>query len=300
MPPKAQPQQRGLLGRILFLGLPLILTIFTRQSPYFTHTMAPTQVWADQPIALVATPQFETRKTDMFTAGASHMALLHNSILRGYNSIYLQAPHVEPGDRADFVGYCKTWHKFVTSHHDDEENTLFTKVEELLGDKTVWAETHGEHEAFLGGLAQFDEYLSSLENPSTDFSGEKLQAIMKTFEKPFGDHFHSEIKTIAALANHPKAPKTGSPEEVEAALTFKTWGKSTVSKAGTWDVVPFFLQNLDGTVEDGMWANWPPMPAPIRWGLTNIAGAYYGRWWKFSSCANGKPRELYALQGTTS
>ncbi|KAH7033172.1 uncharacterized protein B0I36DRAFT_407830 [Microdochium trichocladiopsis] len=300
MPTQTQPPQRGLVSRFLFLGLPLILTVITKRSPFLTHTMAPTQVWADSPIELVATPQFQTRKTDMFTAGASHMALLHNSILRGYNSIYLQAPHVQPADKADFVGYCKTWHKFVTSHHDDEEATLFTKVEELLDDKTVWSETHAEHEAFLAGLAQFGQYLASVQNPSTDFSGAELQRIMKTFEKPFGEHFHSEISTIAALADHPNAPAPGSPEEAEAAVTFKTWGKSTVSKAGTWDVVPFFLQNLDGTAEDGMWANWPPMPAPIRWGLVNIGGVFHGNWWKFSSCANGKPRELYALQGAKS
>lgn len=73
------------------------------------------------------------------------MALLHNSIFRGYNSIYLQAPHVQDADKADFIGYALTWFKFVKSHHDDEEETLFTKVEELLEDKTVFEDTHKEH-----------------------------------------------------------------------------------------------------------------------------------------------------------
>jgi len=118
---------------------------------------------------------------------------------------------------------------------------------------------------------------------------------MSSFQEPFESHFHSEISTIANLANHPNAPKPGSPEEAKAALTFKTWGKTTVSKAGNLDVVPFFLMNLDGTVEDGMWANWPPIPAPIKWGLVNIGGAYNHRWWKFSSCSGGKPRQLYAV-----
>lgn len=73
------------------------------------------------------------------------MALLHNSIFRGYNSIYLQAPHVQDADKADFIGYALTWFKFVKSHHDDEEESLFTKVEELLDDKKVFEETHKEH-----------------------------------------------------------------------------------------------------------------------------------------------------------
>jgi hypothetical protein len=81
----------------------------------------------------------------MFTTGATHMCLLHNSILRGYNSIYIQAPHVQEADKAAFVGYALTWFKFVKSHHDDEEENLFTKIEELLEDKAVFEDTHKEH-----------------------------------------------------------------------------------------------------------------------------------------------------------
>ena len=73
------------------------------------------------------------------------MAMLHNCIIRGYNSIWQQAPHVRDEDKADFVGYALTWHKFVKSHHDDEEANLFPKVEEQLADKELWADTHQEH-----------------------------------------------------------------------------------------------------------------------------------------------------------
>ena len=149
-------------------------------------------------------------------------------------------------------------------------------------------------EAFLPGLAEFEKYLTTLRSPK-DFSGTELRRIMTSFQEPFETHFHSEISTISQLAEHPNAPKAGTPEEAAASQTFKTWGKSTVTKAGTLDVVPFFLLNLDGTVEDGMWANWPPIPAPIKWGLVNIGGAYHNRWWKFASCAGGKPRQLYAV-----
>ncbi len=123
---------------------------------------------------------------------------------------------------------------------------------------------------------------------------------MATFQEPFDSHFHSEIDTIAGLANHPNAPVQGTPEAANASATFASWGKKTVTKAGTTDVVPFFLLNLDHTVEGGLWANWPPIPPPIKWGLINIAGAWHSGWWKFASCdATGKPRELYALQFAT-
>jgi hypothetical protein len=191
-------------------------------------------------------------------------------------------------------------------------------MEELLKDKTVFEETHKEHgefcshthnlpshnpltspavESFLSGLASFNTYLTSLATP-TDLSGTELVDIMSSFQTPFEQHFHSEIATISKFADHPNAPKEGTPENAAAAATFKAWGKSTVTKAGVMDVVPFFLLNLDRTVEEGMWANWPPMPAPIRWGLINLAGALHSSWWKFAACdAQGMPQELWALRG---
>lgn len=241
------------------------------------------------------------------------MALLHNAIIRGFNSIYIQAPHVERNDISSFIGYSQTWYRFVKSHHDDEEENLFTKIEELLNDKTVFAETHGEHgmsifsnrqrsnylceaESFMSGLLEFDKYLSTLPHTSA-FSSDELLRIMDSFREPFQHHFHHEIQTIASLSTHPSAPAQGSPEEGQAAAVFKTWGKRTVTKAGMTDVVPFFLMNLDRMAENGMWASWPPMPAPVKWGLKNIVGMWYGGYWKFASCdAFGTPRELHALE----
>lgn len=73
------------------------------------------------------------------------MALLHNAILRGFNSVYLQAPHVKPADYVDFIGYSLAWYKLVKSHHDDEEAELFPKVESVLNEKGIWDETISEH-----------------------------------------------------------------------------------------------------------------------------------------------------------
>ncbi|OIW23906.1 hypothetical protein CONLIGDRAFT_657466 [Coniochaeta ligniaria NRRL 30616] len=253
------------------------------------------QLWADGPIELITTPQYQTKKTDVFTTGATHMALLHNSILRGYNSIYNQIPCIQEADKGDFIGYSLTWYKFVKSHHKDEEANLFTKIEDLLQDKSVFEGTHEERESFLCGLDEFNAYLTSLPSPSA-FSPAKLQQIMSSFQNPFQNHFHSEITTIAALADHPRAPEEGTSEAATARAIFKAWGKSTVTKAGMADVAPFFILNLDRTAEDGIWADWPPMPAPMKWTLLSVAGAVHG-YLRFASCdTTGQPRELWALR----
>lgn len=82
------------------------------------------------------------------------MALLHNAILRGFNSIYLQAPHVKQTDYADFIGYSLTWYTFVKKHHDDEEKGLFPKVEEAVGQKGVLDKAFEEH-----GVVSFFFYI---------------------------------------------------------------------------------------------------------------------------------------------
>ncbi|KAJ6781574.1 hypothetical protein PWT90_01569 [Aphanocladium album] len=286
----------SLIGTLAFGTACLTATSFFNYSPYMMKPSAPVSQWADAPIPLVATPQHLTGKTDLFTAGATHMALVHNAMIRGFNSIYQQAPYIDDQLSQDFIQYSLTWASFVTSHHHDEEDNLFEKVSELLDDKTVWAETQKEHDSFIDGVTQFEKYLSSL-SKSTKLSADELIRIMDSFREPFGNHLQSEVSTIADLAKHPKAPAESSEEAAAAALVFKTWGKKTVTKAGMVDVVPFFFLNLDRTFENGRWANWPPMPAPIRWILTNVVGTYYGNWWRFASCSsNGSPRELLALE----
>jgi hypothetical protein len=154
----------------------------------------------------------------------------------------------------------------VKGHHDDEENELFPKVEKLVGKKGIWDETHKEHELFLEGLASFEKYLSGLSSHAK-FSGTELITIMDTFRKPFNDHFHSEIATIAGLSKLGDFPA--------AAAVFKNWGKSSIMKAGYTDVIPFLFLNFDRTFEDGLWKNWPPMPAIIRAGLTRVGSSWH-------------------------
>lgn len=43
------------------------------------------------------------------------MAISHNVIIRALNSIYLQAPHVQPKDVKDFLAYCYCWYQCIDS-----------------------------------------------------------------------------------------------------------------------------------------------------------------------------------------
>ncbi|GAO15714.1 hypothetical protein UVI_02018730 [Ustilaginoidea virens] len=282
---------------------------------------------------------------DLFTTAATHMALLHNAIIRGFNSIYLQAPHVQTDDVDDFVAYSLAWHKFVVSHHDDEEDRLFPDMIGVLGDHAIWGGMAAEHgtyvfaargvgktkacmqgqgeegeeeeaaaaavsvykardasrltenaESFLPGLKAFETHLTS-RNATTGLAAASLVAIMDSFRDDVQNHLHHEVDVMAAMAGHRNAPAAHTPEGKLAADRLKRWGKSTVTRAGYRDVVPFFLLNTDRTFEQGVWARWPRMPEPVRWAMVNVVGMWHGPAWRFSSCdSSGLPRGLYALE----
>jgi hypothetical protein len=251
------------------------------------------------------------------------MAMVHNSIIRGYNSIYNQAPHISDADKSHFVGYCLTWHKFLKSHADNEDVSLFPYTEKLLKDTGIWEESHKEHgkitsqicrvrttryrssdlitcvlDAFEPGLAKFREYLVSLKSP-VEFSGARLLDIMGSFQEPLGIHLQSEINTIASFASHPNRPKVGSPEEQTQKDAFDTREGKKLAMSGMTDVFPFFLFNFDGDYEDGLWMNWPPIPGLIRWTVMRVSSGLHPGWWKFASCdVTRKRKELYAIGNT--
>ncbi|KAI1427697.1 hypothetical protein F5Y12DRAFT_736499 [Xylaria sp. FL1777] len=102
-------------------------------------------MYTDMPLAILTTPQFETGETDPFTIEASHMVLSHNAFIRGFNSIYQQAPRVQAADKADFVGYCLAWHDCVEAHHRFEETELFPAINKACGRTELMSTAVKEH-----------------------------------------------------------------------------------------------------------------------------------------------------------
>ncbi|KAH6873884.1 hypothetical protein B0T10DRAFT_416052, partial [Thelonectria olida] len=266
--------------------------VLTSRSVVKMRTGTPaSKPWADKPLALIPTPKYVTKKHDMWTSGASHMCNVHNAIFRGYNSIYLQAPHVGESDKTAFLGYCRTWCKFVMTHAAEEEGGLFPEAEKLL-DENVFEHSHEEHVPFTLGVDQVN-YLETLRDAS-ELSSEKMLSLMSAFEQPFEEHFRKEIDVIASLSSHPNSPEEGTQEQITAKAKFNSWGTNSVIHGGISDVLMFFLFNLDRDIEQGSWKDWPEIPGPIRWLLPRTVGSWHSGWWKFASCdANGRRKELY-------
>lgn len=76
------------------------------------------------------------------------MALVHNMLIRAYNSIYLQAIKVRPEDVVDFLHYCSAWHTTLKGHHDSEEEVYFPGIEKATGIKGIMDSEVDEHGMF--------------------------------------------------------------------------------------------------------------------------------------------------------
>lgn len=128
------------------------------------------------------------------------MALAHNGILRGLNSIYLQAtaiPREERNTTRDFLTYCQCWCESMHHHHDAEESTFFPDIESISGVPGLMERNIEQHRAFTPGFERFQEYAKTC--PPGEYDGGKIRALIDGFAEPLTRHLHDEIETLRAL-----------------------------------------------------------------------------------------------------
>lgn len=128
------------------------------------------------------------------------MALAHNGILRGLNSISLQATHIPSHDLVavrDFLTYCQCWCESMHHHHDAEEAVFFPTIETVSGVQGLMQANVEQHRAFTPGFDRFHEYCRTC--PPANYDGHKLVNLIQDFAEPLTGHLHDEIDTLRAL-----------------------------------------------------------------------------------------------------
>ncbi|KAI9691097.1 MAG: hypothetical protein M1822_008717 [Bathelium mastoideum] len=131
---------------------------------------------------------------------ATQMALAHNGILRGLNSIYLQATHIPRqnlGTIQDFLTYCQCWCESMHHHHDAEEQEFFPSIELISGVQGLMERNVEQHRAFTPGFEQFQAYARTC--PPEDYDGQRIKSLIDGFAEPLSRHLHDEIDTLRAL-----------------------------------------------------------------------------------------------------
>ncbi|KAE8452224.1 hypothetical protein EG329_001691 [Mollisiaceae sp. DMI_Dod_QoI] len=246
-------------------------------------------VYKDIPLALLRTAAFQTGKKDSFTMASSHMTLSHNSIIRGYNGIYQQAPRVQkPSDIRDFIAYCLAWHQLVEGHHYHEEVRYFPAIEKVTGQKGVMDGEVEQHAAFHAGLKSFKDYLSDLKTPEVDFKSKRLLEIMDSFSQPLYTHLAAEPQALLALSRFASPDRQFDLVKIE-----REEGKKMVNLDFALNVLPMFLNNMESVeFEGGMWRR---DSGVVMWIMKNVLPLWNRRIWRFMSCTSDGRRKTLAV-----
>jgi hemerythrin-like domain-containing protein len=164
--------------------------------------------WADQPFALLTIPGSTPIALKTSNPGVMsvciEMANVHNTLLRGLNSIYLQAPHVsELADIMDLMFYTKAWAASVHVHHASEETVFFPKVDawakEARLDAGLMEGNIEQHHAFETGLEETLKWSEEVRAGTKAFDAKKLIGLIDTFAPLLTQHLHDEIDTLIRL-----------------------------------------------------------------------------------------------------
>lgn len=127
------------------------------------------------------------------------MALAHNILVRGLNSIYRQAPYVKVEERKDFLGYAKNFVNVLTVHHDGEEESFFVEVEKMAGEPGIMKKNVEQHLEFHGGLDDLQAYLSKALDGSEEYDGNRIVKIIDGFGPPLTQHLIEEVQGLVEL-----------------------------------------------------------------------------------------------------
>lgn len=219
------------------------------------------------------------------------MTLSHNSLIRGFNSIYQQAPRISASDYKDFTGYCLAWHRCIEQHHMHEEVNYFQEIERVTGQKGVMDGEVEQHAAFHAGLKTFKDYLSSLKTPTSDFKPKRLLEIMDLFSEPLYTHLAAEPQALLALS------RFASPDrEFDLVKIEHEQGKKAVTLDFALNTLPIFMNNMEMVeFEGGMWKRHPAIPSVVRWIMKVVIPLWNWRIWRFMSCdSDGRRKRMVA------
>ncbi|KAH6999203.1 hemerythrin HHE cation binding domain-containing protein [Ilyonectria sp. MPI-CAGE-AT-0026] len=247
-------------------------------------------LYADHPFPLIPTPAHKEAEPDMFSRVASEMSLVHNMVIRGLNSIYLQAPRVSQNDVPSFLQYALAWWALVNVHHTGEETDFFPYLEDATGQKGLMDVNVDQHHAFRDGLQSFKTYMEDCVAGKQTFEGNKVVGIIDEFGKVLVTHLTDEIPTLLQL-REVGMDKLGGLEK-----QFGLEGEKNMKLLGLVQGLPFCFCNHDVQYEDGKWASWPPAPRIVHILARHVTYWVHRDRWKFAACDRyGQLRPLHCL-----
>ncbi|KAK5115314.1 hypothetical protein LTR62_001514 [Meristemomyces frigidus] len=241
--------------------------------------------WADQPYTLIQMKAFSQDSSHSANYVATQMALAHNGILRGLNSIYLQCTNIPPKDLVsikDFLTYCQCWSESMHHHHDAEESTFFPTIEKVAGTPGLMAQNVEQHAAFTPGFEAFHEYARTCN--AKEYDGQKMRGLVEAFAEPLRKHLHEEIETLRDLREYDSETVRQAYKQLEKILM----------DTDSFRIAPLVFGTADRHYEGGI-HNFPPVPFFVPSVIYYVFGFRYRGAWRFNPCTMWRDRKELAF-----
>ncbi|KAK2740964.1 hypothetical protein FQN55_008519 [Onygenales sp. PD_40] len=235
--------------------------------------------WPSGPFKLIASTGIDSRpdipKDHYCRKNAQIMALTHNTIFRGLNSIYHHAPLVQPStqDASDLLQFCGIVYDFIHGHHTIEEQVYFPGIEEASGIPGLMVENFEQHKRLDEGLQAFQEYAEK--TTASSYDPETLRRLIDDMVEPLGNHMHDEVPTILDLH-----------DKLESETLKSIYGKmhKAAEKQDMFKSGPFAIGNQDKTfLLDGVHVPFPELPSVVNYAVDYIISRRYRGAWRFNS-----------------
>ncbi|KAK3934693.1 hemerythrin HHE cation binding domain-containing protein [Diplogelasinospora grovesii] len=251
-------------------------------------------VYADHPFPLIQTPAFLLKsqdpnaKVDIFDLCASEMASVHNMMGRGFNAIYLQAPHIKQADEKAFCKFMLGWYNLLHIHHSGEEEEFFPDMEKMAGVAGIMEANVEQHHAFHDGIEAFKAYVDDVLAGKAKYDGQKVVQMFDSFGPALMQHLADEIPSLQSLRQY------GEEKFSSLLKRFDQEGEKNIKALGFGGMVWCFA-NLDVHYENDMWTQWPPAPSVVKFVCRNMLWWFHASTVKFGAVDRlGNLKPLYA------
>ncbi|RXW22213.1 hypothetical protein EST38_g3642 [Candolleomyces aberdarensis] len=209
------------------------------------------------------------------------MSCIHNVFIRALNSLWVNAPLVNPADELGFAGYASTFCEILHFHHHGEEDIIFPFLEKQVS----MQENVAQHAAMLAGLDAFAEYMQNVANGSEKYDGLRVKGLIEIFGDVLTDHLHAEIPTL-------------SPENLakfdykELSDMVAQHNKHIQDMPGKFTIFPLVATHHPWNEIP----EWPAdMPGPVKFFIKYITPLRYPSYWKFAPFnGRGQPQPAYS------
>lgn len=176
------------------------------------------------------------------------MTLPHNMLLRGLNSIILQAPHVNKlGDVKDFLFFCRAWVTMVEQHHKAEDDVYFPALKRVSGRPYLCESEKAQHEGLHEGLERLKAYIEETEGNVEKYKWEGeggLKEVVDSFAGDFRQHLCDEIEMLLSLKDVDSDELLGAWEALKNHVKAMKMDNVFVSASSSLDTVYDMIKML--------------------------------------------------------